>query len=250
MTSAISDSPAQISDAAKQHLRALTEQTRRLARERIREARGKSSVEEQAALLAGVARASVAQLEHEVARIFASPQGAAVERAIECKKGCAFCCYLDVAITIVEAIAVAATIRYTGRTDLVVAVNATAPLLRGLDATTRQRKLIPCPMLKDSACTIYDVRPSVCRAYLSMNAKECEDDLDDRVVGGPGKDVTTFAAPRVFGAALNAGIRTACAEEGLQDCAVELTAAAHLILKDETAIARWLAGEAVFQPYV
>ncbi len=85
--------------------------------------------------------------------------------------------------------------------------------------------------------------------YLSLDARQCEDDLNSRAAGGGGKDIPMPAMPRVLSNVLNAGIRTACADEGLQNCNIELTAALNLLFSDATAIERWLAGEAVFQPY-
>lgn len=246
---AMAELAGQLSDREKDALRRLMENSRTRSRDRLRQAKVAGNAADRAVVLATISHDALSALDRQVDGIFAAPRNASIAAAIACRKGCAFCCHLDVAVTIVEAVAIAQAILSASRPDLVAAVVETAPLLLGLDAPTRQAKRIACPLLRDNACSIYGIRPSACRAYMSFSARECEDDFDSRAATGMGAPVTSFASPRLIAGALTMGVRAACADEGLQSCPVELTAALNRIFEDETVIGRWLAGESVFQPY-
>jgi Fe-S-cluster containining protein len=246
---AMAELAGQLSEKERDALRRLMENSRARSRERLRQAKVAGNAAERDVVLAAISHDALSALDRQVDGIFAAPGNASITAAIACRKGCAFCCHLDVGVTIVEAVSIAQAILSASRPDLVASVIGTAPLLDGLDAPTRQAKRIACPLLRDDACSIYGLRPSACRAYMSFSARECEDDFDSRAATGMGTPVTSFASPRLIAGALTMGVRAACADEGLQSCPVELTAALDRMFRDETAIDRWLAGESVFQPY-
>jgi hypothetical protein len=163
-----------------------------------------------------------------------------LQSSIECRIGCAHCCHLNVAVTIPEAFGVAGAIRATGRDDLAARVQTTASDIADLSAQERGARYIPCPMLSDNRCVLYEHRHGACRAYLSLSVQACADKSDN---------VPALAAPRALLEAISNGVELASADHGLQACAVELTGAVALILRDDTVHDRWLAGERVFAPY-
>jgi len=205
---------------------------------------------ERAQRLEAVARARHADLESTTNAAFdGSEDGRAMRAAVACRKGCSFCCHINVSVTIPEAILVAASLRHGPYREFAPRVEATAARAAGLNELERFRHALPCPMLKDGACGIYDVRPTACRAYLATDAKQCEASLESaRTVGTP-TPVESLAYPQQISAAINGGVLQACADAGLQNCAVELSQATALMLRDDTAVTRWLNGEAVFEPY-
>lgn len=197
---------------------------------------------------------AVAAIHAEAARVLddatesflrAARDGPAIAARIACRKGCAFCCYVQVEATVVEVIGVAAVVEKDAA--LVRSVLETAPRVAGLDALGRARARVPCPLLRDGACSIYADRPRSCRALTSYDARRCEDDLNQPDV--PREPTRTFTWPRVLASAATEGIRGACRDLGLQDCTVELTEGVAAVLRDPAIVARWLAGEAVFPEY-
>lgn len=164
---------------------------------------------------------------------------------VACDKGCAFCCYLSVETTIPGAIAVANALEGP-RANLKSGLADTAPKIAGKTPSQRAAMQVPCPFLRDNACQVYDVRPLSCQSHYSFDKKACE---TDRASGGVAGNIPVYGLPRVLNTMITGGVCVACEDLGLQSCTVELTAAVSLIISDPTAIARWLAGESVFEPY-
>src|SRR5258706_633958 len=90
---------------------------------------------------------------------------------VECRKGCAFCCHLNVTATALEAMHIAAVVRMGGRADLEGSVLAASDALSGLDSSSRLERKSPCPLLVQGACSIYQARPMRCRTLRSLSAR-------------------------------------------------------------------------------
>lgn len=77
---------------------------------------------------------------------------------VACERGCSACCHINISITETEAQIIEAQ---TGRryTRLLAPVQHPEGKFTGS----------PCPFLTDGACSIYSVRPFVCRHHLSFN---------------------------------------------------------------------------------
>ncbi len=97
-----------------------------------------------------------------------------------CGKGCSFCCSRLVVTTRIEALALADYIfsvpgLYTG--DLQKSISTHSAMVKefldSIDKPQEDHNLwftrdIPCPFLKDSACSVYGGRPLSCRMYHSL----------------------------------------------------------------------------------
>ena len=171
-----------------------------------------------------------------------SAPGPDVAARIACRQGCNFCCYTNVEVSIVEAIAVAATIGTNA--ELRSAVTAAAPVIGGLAPLARIQAKLACPLLKDGGCSIYADRPRTCRAFTSYDVRRCEDEFNGPEVER--SPVPTFLWPRAIAQALTSGLQTACGELRLQSNTVELTSGVATVLADPQVVPRWLAGESVF----
>jgi hypothetical protein len=145
---------------------------------------------------------------------------------VECRRGCAFCCHVDVDVTPLEAIRLAEHQRVAGH---------------GPPAAASAR-YAPCPLLSDSACTAYGMRPFACRSLFSPDAKACE--------AGFTTAATVFVPslnwPRFIACGYITGELAALADLGLASHLVELRQALALLLGDPTALPRWLNRADVF----
>lgn len=164
---------------------------------------------------------------------------------IECGAGCAACCHQMVEATIPEAILVAMQIG--GEEDprrAAIFAEAEAYLQ---DRRQRSRPR-PCPLLRDNQCSVYDVRPLVCRSVLSPNARGCHEALASLQRGAALSDVKAdaYEGPLLLSRSDQAGVRGICKDLGLQHDVVHLAETVAAILRDRFTVDRWLAGEKVF----
>jgi Fe-S-cluster containining protein len=95
----------------------------------------------------------------------------------QCSAGCTACCYQKVACTIPEAIGIAAWL--SGRDEVEKQrIRAASRRLHDesaeLDDFGRVRTGLPCPLLLDEQCSIYEARPLSCRATYSFDRSACE----------------------------------------------------------------------------
>src|SRR5690606_31118908 len=119
---------------------------------------------------------------------------------------------------------------------------------RGKTYKERHSPDLPCVFLGEAGkCTIYPVRPLVCRAVNSLNAEECRDNLHDDAKRAAyledGRGASALLGPIRASHAISAGLQLGGAEVyGLDMRPLDLVAAIDLLLQDETAEERWLAG--------
>ncbi len=199
-------------------------------------------------ILDSILQGACGLLEGEVRTAYAAnAESARLWSTVACRKGCSWCCHIQVETTIVEAIVVS---RQVAKSEsLTASVLAAAPAVAGTDSVGRLRKRVACPLLVDGACSVYDHRPGACRAHVSLDDKACETALKTAGTPDEARKIPTVVIPRKIDTAISFGVRRACAAENLQSCDVELTAALYLLATDPTAVSRWLAGETVFTPY-
>ncbi|MGE3476394.1 MAG: YkgJ family cysteine cluster protein [Rhodospirillaceae bacterium] len=177
-----------------------------------------------------------------------TPAGAGVKKEIACRKGCTYCCYQNVGVTAIEAIAIASGIMLL-KPHLAPRIAAEVDQIKGMTDRARAAQRKPCVFLADGLCSIHDIRPLACRAYFSLNLKDCEEVFEKGLSPGAEGNITTFSFPAIFRAAVLAATDAASAERGLQNGSLELTAAVARVLADPAIVDRWFAGEEVFTPH-
>ncbi len=103
--------------------------------------------------------------------------GKARAAALDCRRGCAFCCHLPVETTAAEA---ARGLEYArahlddaGFAALASRIEA-AEEAYPLSADQPPARHPPCPFLLDGACLVYAVRPLACRGWNSADVAACE----------------------------------------------------------------------------
>lgn len=173
--------------------------------------------------------------------------------SVACKDGCDHCCYQSVGVTPPEALVIADHLRRHLAEDELARVaehiSSCHERTQGLSADARFSPEHPCPFLKATSCSIYEVRPLSCRGMNSLDANECRTRLRDPetraafVEGGEGGH--SFMEPIRSFHAVSAGMQLALAElYGLDMRPLELTAAMQLLLNGpDTLVGEWLSGK-------
>ncbi|MBW2011320.1 MAG: YkgJ family cysteine cluster protein, partial [Deltaproteobacteria bacterium] len=99
---------------------------------------------------------------------------------IACKSGCHFCCFAQVSLTPPEALLIGNYVEksYTDRDkqDLMKRFDKNLELTHGKSLEQRVKVWYdtPCIFLKNKKCTVYEVRPFICRAWHSLNLAQCK----------------------------------------------------------------------------
>lgn len=139
-------------------------------------------------LLGAAARAPTVAKRLLWLRRAADTVGAAVGEAAAspCRKGCASCCRIPVAVSRPEAQAIAAALGvalpagpvrgFDTATALGADDNDFDSRVAAFKAASAVHLDVPCPFLRDSSCSIYDLRPLACRYHFSLadDAEPCE----------------------------------------------------------------------------
>ncbi len=189
-----------------------------------------------AAAAGGAERAAAGaeeQLRHHLTVIVPDPP-------IACGEGCAFCCYLRADVTAAEIARIVLHLRATRSPAEVQLVaqraRETAARVGGFDADARAEARVPCTLLEDGRCSVYEVRPLVCRGCNSASADDCEAALGDGSV-----DTTVYAPQKALFHYAGTALLRALRGRRLPSDLVELNAGLARGLSSEDALEAWLA---------
>jgi len=157
-----------------------------------------------------------------------------------CQAGCSYCCKARVQATEPEVFLIARTVRgwpAARAQELVQRLkhHAETQTRHGEDGAKDAAQ--DCAFLQDKRCSIYDVRPGVCRKAHSLSVQHCET---------LSPTIPQNLALIVQAEALMAGTNQAYRERQLSATPTELNAAVLQALTDDRAEARWFQGEPVF----
>jgi Fe-S-cluster containining protein len=163
----------------------------------------------------------------------------------ECTAGCTSCCYLMVLGTPYEVLSIARHLLETktpaeleGITQRLLKVSEVP-----LDPALRLKAKMPCALLEDGRCSIYEHRPSLCRMTLSQSRAACESCLKE----GSGS-IPYIEQPSKIAAVMQMGIDYALiTRRNLSTEGAELSRALLIALRDyEGTLTSWLAGQDPF----
>ena len=161
---------------------------------------------------------------------------------LACRLGCSFCCNNWVTACTPEILYVLKAIKgdrvEQARTDIASAAQSTT----GKSPKERRLMITPCPLLENSACTIYESRPIVCRTAVSNDVAVCE-----RIyVNASGEEIPGtfhhYGVKGIYGLALAGALKKA----GLAPYYYEYNSALHAAMLAQEAEADWLSGRDVF----
>lgn len=167
---------------------------------------------------------------------------------IACQEECDSCCYNQVELTPPEALLIGHHIaRQFSQADkdlLLAHVARIIEIINGLGQaqSAARRREIPCPLLRHRRCSVYPVRPLVCRAMHGLNRERCAAELTAGSLAGS----QYYAHRHDIAVSVSAGLKEGCRAAGLQSGTLNLTRALQDFFRQENAVERWIAGEEVF----
>jgi uncharacterized protein len=192
------------------------------------------------ALQSGRTNAAVLRLAEQVHGTMSAAIDALPSKAQHaCAPGCSFCCYLPVDVLAPEAFRIAAYLKQTRSPGELAELvyRSAAPGRR--DPGTR-----PCVFLDQGRCSIYEVRPMVCRGYNSLSKERCEAYHHDPSVDLKGtKDRVAGSVAEAMEDGIIAGLNAL----GLDAQWYELASAVLRALEAADGPERWARGEGVFE---
>jgi Fe-S-cluster containining protein len=100
---------------------------------------------------------------------------------VACETGCYYCCCYEVVLTPAEALLLGSHVKKTysegALADLMKKIDRNLCLRDGKGVEERAKVLhdTPCIFLAGGKCSVYDVRPFVCRALHSLDSRKCKE---------------------------------------------------------------------------
>jgi len=164
---------------------------------------------------------------------------------IDCGPGCSSCCVVNVSTLLPEGLAIA---RYLRQCRAEAADEASLRLdnlwreVRGLDDDDRMFMKRNCAFLNNAGhCTIYQLRPLLCRSVTSASAQDCRDALSGKVFGEE-KAILMHQFQQSLYELLFAGLADGLERSGLDGRSFQLAGLIRYLLKKPQAEQEWLSG--------
>jgi Fe-S-cluster containining protein len=167
---------------------------------------------------------------------------------LACQAGCDACCHNLVELTPPEALALGHHIRQhfadaaRARVLSQVAKNLTLAAGKTKAALALIRRELPCPLLFGGKCSLYPLRPLVCRAMHGLNRERCAAELASGSLAGS----QYYPYRHDIALAVSAGVLEGCRRAGCQSGTLDLARALHDFFTQKNPVERWVAGERVF----
>lgn len=160
-----------------------------------------------------------------------------VEKDIDCQRGCNHCCNLRVELLAPEIFLIARKLAKLSKPSL----NDITEKLEEQAEYSKNRLMndywMPCSLLKDGACSIYDVRPIMCRKLYSLDANIC---------AIRGNEIPEIAEVYTKTGAIHYGAHKAYTKAKFSMESHELSQALVIALKNKNAETDWYNGQQVF----
>jgi hypothetical protein len=167
---------------------------------------------------------------------------------IACGEGCDACCYNQVELTPPEALLIGHHIqKYFSQAAKDLLLGHVARIIqltagKGKTEIAAQRRQIPCPLLARRTCSIYPIRPLVCRAMHGLDAARCDAELR----AGSLAASSYYAHRHEIAWSVSAGVLAGCREVNCQAATLNLAQALQDFFSQENPVERWISGEEVF----
>lgn len=167
---------------------------------------------------------------------------------LACQEGCDACCHNLVELTPPEALLIGHHIsRHFSEADKELVLSQVARNLALAAGKTKvalaaARQDLPCPLLRDRRCSVYPIRPLVCRAMHGLSRERCEVELRSGSLAGS----QYYAHRQEIALLVSAGVLEGCRAAACQGGTLDLSRALQVFFSKENAVERWIMGEEVF----
>ncbi len=174
-----------------------------------------------------------------------------ITNKIECNVGCPYCCYTRVKLTPCEALHIGQHIRenYSLRQTDILMKRITNTLRQAKGKSTEELasfwEKTPCIFLENEKCSIYNIRPFICRAWHSLSADQCR-----RAFESENRDAEIDSTPFrgiIYGALRN-GLTHVCRSMGHEWQSTDIITAVRTVLAHPDPFSAWVKGENLFLP--
>jgi Fe-S-cluster containining protein len=173
---------------------------------------------------------------------------AASSETLGCRVGCGYCCsHFEVEARAFEVFAIQAhVLKHFKPEQLRATIERATKNVAARKAATEEERLtlkLVCPFLVDSSCSIYSVRPSVCRNYHATDRDKCIKHFEDPTSTWP----TSYIDDVFFKAnGSSIGFKNAIKVLGLDTRGYNLGAAFLEAIRNPTSIKRFKSGKRTF----
>ncbi len=180
-----------------------------------------------------------------VARVHQEQEG----EAVACGTGCSYCCHAQVKVTPLEALVIFAWVAHAStpqqRTLLKRRIANNRHLTEGVDLAHRVmvKALTPCIFLKEGTCTIYPVRPLICRAWTSYNSDRCKKAFES---GDHTAEIESSGSSNFVYSLARQAIEKICKAYGLESMPLELPLAMAHCFEHTDLFDKWIQGSTLF----
>lgn len=165
-----------------------------------------------------------------------------------CERGCSYCCHLRVEIRPHEAFVLAQHMQTKFTPERRAhALARIAENLKRITPLTREEHIragIPCALLEDGVCSVYEGRPATCRKYYSVSVDTCRNAFNDTAAPLTGQ--IEDEQVRIAGNAVALGYAKGLEEAGYDATLYELHDAVHRALTHPKAEKRYRDGKKPF----
>ena len=168
---------------------------------------------------------------------------------LDCKPGCHFCCYNLPAITPPEALLMGHYVEQTfsdqKKEELADSIDKILKHIDGLSPyeVIMMRHELPCIFLENGMCSVYQVRPVVCRTCTSTSAEHCKMIFESQ---NHMARLRCYQYIREIFQTVQTDLINSCRELGYQSDLVHVAEGIRDYLKHPNPIQAWLEGEIVF----
>ena len=220
------------------------EQVSVTVRDTTREILNKGRTLEKVVEIAATAQSFNEELTEHAKRLTKAPP-------VACQAGCSWCCFITVITTIPEVIRIAASMNKMSGSQAaddvrLDNVNEYVTRMRGLSLSERACLRVRCPMLNpvNGYCTLWDIRPLLCRGWNSADMSKCRHGYNSP---NENSSAPVLRIQRDIAQAVGAGLVAGLEGAGLEGGAVYFIDALWIVLRQPDAVECWLAGQAVFK---
>ena len=168
---------------------------------------------------------------------------------VACNVGCSYCCHVQVKVTPLEALVIFAWLTHAFSPQqhilLKERIANNRHLTEGVDLVHRVmvKALTPCIFLEEGNCSIYPVRPLICRAWTSYDRNKCKDAFES---GDHTAEIESSVPSNFVYSLARQTIEKICRHYGLESIPLELPLAMARCFGHTDLFNKWAQGGILF----